>query len=187
MIPQGRRRHARGQLHDWRGTAFVPGATAADFENLMRDFSAYPQNFSPEVLEARVLAQEGDRFRVEMRVRQRHVITVTMETTYEITFGRLDARHGFSTSRSSGISEIDGRCGAERFMSPREDHGFLWRLNSYWSYEERDGGLYMQIESVSLTRSAPAGLGWALGPMSTAFRASRWNSLWGRPATRCGR
>jgi hypothetical protein len=40
----------------------------------------------------------------------------------------------------------------------------MWRLNTYWSYEERDGGLYMQIESVSLTRSIPSGLGWALGP-----------------------
>ena len=26
-------------LHHWRGTAFVPGATGADFERLMRDFA----------------------------------------------------------------------------------------------------------------------------------------------------
>jgi hypothetical protein len=37
-------------------------------------------------------------------------------------------------------------------------------LNTYWSSEERDGGLYMQIESVSLTRSIPAGFAWAIGP-----------------------
>jgi len=49
-------------------------------------------------------------------------------------------------------------------LSAAEEHGFLWRLNTYWSYEERDGGLYMQIESVSLTRSIPTGLGWAVGP-----------------------
>ena len=40
----------------------------------------------------------------------------------------------------------------------------MWRLNTYWSYEERDGGLYLQIESVSLSRSIPTGLGWAIGP-----------------------
>ncbi len=88
-------------LHDWRGTAFAPGATAADFEQLMRDYNAYPQHFSPQVLEAKVLAQHGDFFRVLMRVRQKHVITVMMDTTYDITYGRLDARHGFSTSRST--------------------------------------------------------------------------------------
>jgi hypothetical protein len=37
-------------------------------------------------------------------------------------------------------------------------------MNTYWSYEERDGGLYLQIESVSLTRSIPTGLGWLIGP-----------------------
>ena len=49
-------------------------------------------------------------------------------------------------------------------MNAAEEHGFLWRQNTYWSYEERDGGLYLQIESVSLSRSIPTGLGWALRP-----------------------
>jgi hypothetical protein len=52
----------------------------------------------------------------------------------------------------------------ERALAPSEDHGFLWRMNTYWSYQERDGGLYTQVESVSLTRSIPAGLGWAIEP-----------------------
>ena len=37
-------------LHHWRGTAFVPGAKASDFERLMQDFKDYPQHFSPQVL-----------------------------------------------------------------------------------------------------------------------------------------
>ena len=40
-------------LHHWRGTAFAAGATAADFERLMRDFDAYPQRFSPQVVQAK--------------------------------------------------------------------------------------------------------------------------------------
>ena len=152
-------------LHHWRGTAFVPGATAADFERLMRDFSAYPRHYAPQVFPARVLAQSGDRYQVTMRVRQKHVITVVMDTAYDVTFGRLDAQHGFSVSRSTQIAEIDDAGTAhERALSAAEEHGFLWRLNTYWSCEERDGGLYMQIESVSLTRSIPTGLGWAIGP-----------------------
>lgn len=152
-------------LHHWRGTAFVAGAKAADFERLMKDFNAYPRVYSPQVVQARVLAQHDDHSQVLMRVRQKHVITVVLDTTYDITFGRLDAQHGYSLSRSTRISEIEspGTC-KERALSPKEEHGFLWRLNTYWSYEERDGGLYMQIESVSLTRSIPAGLGWVIGP-----------------------
>jgi hypothetical protein len=152
-------------LHHWRGTAFAPGAKASDFERLMKDFSAYPKHFSPQVLQARVLAQQGDRLQATMRVRQRHVITVVMDTAYDISYGRLDAQQGFSISRSTQINEIDSPgTASERALGPEEEHGFLWRLNTYWSYEERDGGLYMQIESVSLTRSIPTGLGWAVRP-----------------------
>jgi hypothetical protein len=152
-------------LHHWRGTAFAPGATAADFERLMEDFNAYPQRFSPQVLQAKVVTQQGDRFQAVMRVRQRHILTVVMDTAYDIVFGRLDARRGYSISRSTQISEIASPgTAAERTLAPGEEHGFLWRMNTYWSYEERDGGLTMQIESVSLTRSIPTGLGWAIGP-----------------------
>ena len=152
-------------LHHWRGTAFVPGAKAADFERLMRDFNSYPQHFSPQVQRARVVTQQGDHLQAEMRVRQRHVITVVMDISYDIAFARFDAQHGSSISRSTRISEIDAAgSSAERALEPSQQHGFLWRLNTYWSYEERDGGLAMQIESVSLTRSIPTGLGWAVGP-----------------------
>ena len=152
-------------LHHWRGTAFAPGAKAADFERLMKDFNAYPQHFSPQVVQAKILTQQGDHFQASMRVRQKHVITVVMDTSYDITFGRLDALHGYSISRSTRIAEIDSPgTSRERALNSGEEHGFLWRLNTYWSYEERDGGLYMQIESVSLTRSIPTGLGWAIGP-----------------------
>jgi hypothetical protein len=152
-------------LHHWRGTAFVPGATMAEFERLMQDFSSYPRSFSPQVLRASVLSRQGDRMQVTMRVRQQHILTVVMDTSYDVTFARLDAQHGYSVSRSTRIAEIESRgTSSERVLGPGEEHGFLWRMNTYWSYEERDGGLLMQIESVSLTRSIPRGLGWAVRP-----------------------
>ncbi len=152
-------------LHHWRGTAFAAGAKAADFERLMKDFNAYPEHFPPQVLRAKTLSQRGDRFEAVMRVRQKHIVTVVMDTAYDIAFGQLDVQHGYSISRSTKISEIDSPgTESERVLKPDEEHGFLWKLNTYWSYEERDGGLYMQIESVSLTRSIPTGLGWAVGP-----------------------
>jgi hypothetical protein len=163
-------------LHHWRGTAFAPGATAADFERLLSDFNAYPIHFSPEVTQAKLVSpgspacglgtlgcsENGNHLQAAMRIRQRHVITVLMDTAYDITFGQLDAHHGYSISRSTSISELDPK--TNRALSPTEEHGFLWRLNTYWSYEERDGGLYLQIESVSLTRAIPTGLGWVIGP-----------------------
>ena len=156
-------------LHHWRGTAFVPNAQAADFERLMKDFNTYPKHFSPEVTQGKVLSERDDNgvdhISATMRVRQKHVLTVVMDMTYDVSFARLDAQHGYSSSRSTRVAEI-GSAGTskERVLSDDEEHGFLWRLNTYWSYEEGDGGLYMQIESISLTRSIPTGLGWAIKP-----------------------
>lgn len=168
LTPAGGKELPGALLHDWRGTAFAPGATAADFERLMRNFSGYPQHFAPQVVEAKLTQQvdhDSNHFQATMRVRQKHVLTVVMDTTYDIAWGRLDAQHGYSISRSTRIAEIDAPGTAqEHALSAGEDHGFLWRLNTYWSYQERDGGLYLQVESVSLSRSIPRGLGWVVGP-----------------------
>lgn len=143
-------------LHHWRGTAFVYGAKAADFERLLKDFDDYPRYFAPDVLQAKSLSKHDENFLVWMRLREKHVVTVTLDSTYDVSFGRLDTTLGYSTSRSLRISEVNAPAGAL--------NGLLWRLNTYWGYEERDGGLYIQIESVSLTRSIPSGLAWAVGP-----------------------
>jgi hypothetical protein len=152
-------------LHHWRGTAFAPGAKVADFERLMRSLGAYPRIFSPQVLQARTLLTDGDHVQAWMRVRQHHVITVVMDSTYDIHFLRLDAQHGYSISHSMRIDEIAAPgTPSEHVLQPKDEHGFLWRMNTYWSYEERDGGLYLQIEVISLTRSVPTGLGWMVEP-----------------------
>jgi hypothetical protein len=45
----------------------------------------------------------------------------------------------------------------------------LWRLNTYWRLLERDGGTYLQCESISLSRGIPTGLGWLVGPFVTSI------------------
>jgi hypothetical protein len=152
-------------LHHWRARAFVAGARAADVERVLRDVAAYPRVYAPEVERARATAEPGDRMRIAMRVRQKHVLTVVLDTDYDVEFGRLDAGHGWSWSRSTRVAEIAGPGTAhERVLGPQEDHGFLWRQNTYWTWAEADGGLYLQLESVSLSRAIPTGLGWAVGP-----------------------
>jgi hypothetical protein len=160
MVPAGDGVVPGAMLHHWRGTAFLAGVSRGEFERVLKDFGAYPRVFAPEVLSARVLGGSGDHVQVMMRVRQRHVITVVMDTSYDVTF-----RLGESVSRSTRVEEI-AAAGTrdERALSAAEEHGFLWRQNTYWSYAERDGGLVVQVESVSLSRAIPKGLGWAVGP-----------------------
>ena len=151
-------------LHHWRGTAFIRGGTEAGWERVMRDYGAYPRVYAPEVLGAKVVGGEGDRVQVWMRVRQEHVLKVVLDATYAVSFGRA-GRRGWSASRSMGIQEMAGvGTERERALTGGEEHGFLWRLNTYWRCEERDGGVYVRVETVSLSRAIPRGLGWAVGP-----------------------
>lgn len=160
LSPDSASQPAGALIHHWRGAAFVPGATAARFQRLLGDFESYPGVFSPQVSRARVLGRNSGATELELRLVQKHVLTVVLDTTYEVRAGP-----GWSIARSTSIREID-RAGTpqEHALPPSQDHGFLWRLNTYWTYREADGGLYLQIETVSLTRSIPSGLGWAVRP-----------------------
>jgi hypothetical protein len=40
----------------------------------------------------------------------------------------------------------------------------MYRLNTYWRFLERDGGTYIQCESLTLSRDVPFALGWIIRP-----------------------
>jgi len=85
----------------------------------------------------------------------------------------------FSDSHSTKIAQLDNPdTPQERERPVGEDSGFLWRLNSYWRYEEADGGVYVECESVSLSRAIPFGFGWIIGSyVESVPRESLENTL----------
>jgi hypothetical protein len=46
-----------------------------------------------------------------------------------------------------------------------QDRGFLWRLNSYWRYEQVEGGVIVELESLTLSRDVPMGLRLVVEPL----------------------
>ena len=50
-------------------------------------------------------------------------------------------------------------------LPPDTGYGFLWRLYSYWKFQERDSGVYIECRAISLTRDVPLGLGWIIEPI----------------------
>jgi len=41
----------------------------------------------------------------------------------------------------------------------------MWRLYTYWRVEEKDGGIYLQNESIALSRTVPFLLAWLVDPL----------------------
>jgi hypothetical protein len=167
--PRNRRgdvRVAAGLIHDWVGAVYIPRATVEQVLALVRDYDRHRNTYSPEVVESRILSHQGDDFSVYMRLLKRKGITVVLDTEHEIHYERISNRFWESRSRSTRIVEI-ARAGRpyEHPVASGKDHGFLWRLNSYWRFREEDGGTYVECEAVSLSRTVPAGLAWLIEPI----------------------
>ena len=93
-------------------------------------------------------------------------ITEVVNTDQTANFYPLSATRMITRSFSTRIAEVKdpGKPG-ERELEPREDRGIIWRLNTYWRLEEKDGGVYVECQTISLTRAAPPGLGWLVNPI----------------------
>jgi hypothetical protein len=154
-----------GLIHDWVGTVFIPGVSLPETLATLQDYDRDAEFYARQVVRAKLLSHTGDTFRVFLRLKETHGITVVLDTEYEIRYFNLDDRHAASQSHSTKILEVENAGSAkERARAVGDDHGFLWRLYSYWRFYEADGGVYVQCNAISLTRDVPAGLGWMVGP-----------------------
>jgi len=154
-----------GFIHDWTGITFVPGVTLQRTLSALQDYDRDADYYRPTVLRSKLLSHEGNSFRVFLRLKETHVLTVVLDTEYEIQYLVLDSTHAASISHSARITEIENAgTPQERSTSPKDNHGFLWRLNSYWRFYQADGGVYIQCNAISLTRDIPVGLGWLVAP-----------------------
>jgi hypothetical protein len=152
-------------LHHWVGAALVPGATPVDMLRLLRDYAHLPSNYAPQILSARVLEQRKDTARLAIRLQERKVITIVIDAEYEVESGLIDADRGFGYSRGRHFWEVDSPgTPHEHRRKEGNDDGFLWRLNSYWTFSRVPEGLRIQCEAVSLTRDVPFGLDWLIQP-----------------------
>lgn len=154
-----------GLIHDWLGTVFIPNTTVAQVVAFVKDYNHTAQHYSPDVVQSRLVSRNGNDFHVFMRLRQHKVVTVVLDTEYDVHYGMIDAAHQYSISRSTRVSEIaDPGSPIEHALPSGKDHGFLWRLNSYWAFEQAPDGVFVQCEAISLTRDIPSGLKWLVGP-----------------------
>lgn len=155
-----------GLIHHWIGTVFLPGVTYDRYLEFVQQYDRHQEYFKPDVQQSRLLERNGDFFRVFFRFyKKKAMITTVHDTEHDIRYFRLSPARGGAVTRTTKVFDVEnpGKDN-ERHRAPEDDRGFLWRLDTWWRFEERDGGLYVQCESVSLTRSIPTGLGWLVGP-----------------------
>jgi len=168
--PSGKEINAPGGLiHHWVGDTFIPGLSVRQVLDFVEDYDNH-QNAYPEVVRSHLTSREGNDFKIALRLRYKKIITITLNTEHDVRYTELDPTHWYSRSASTRIAEVKNAGSPDESEKPvGHDGGFLWRINSYWGFEERDGGVYVECESVSLTRDIPTGLGWLVRPFVTGI------------------
>jgi len=150
-----------GLIEDWIGAVFIPGAKLATTLAVAQDYPHHKDYYKPEVVDTALRHHDGNDFAVYMRiVKSKLFLTDVLNTEHEIHFAPLDPKRWYSISRATRVAEVSNPGKPdERELPVGKDRGLLWRLNGYWYFEEKDAGVYLQCESITLTRDVPFGMG----------------------------
>ena len=170
-----------GLVQDWLGTMFIPGATIAQVKAVLQDYENYKNYYQPKVIESRQTGHTGDEYDIFLRLYEKNLLTVVLNTNYHVRYSALDPQHLSVASHSTRIAEVKplSKSYSDEYP-PGNDTGFLWRLNSYWRFEAADGGVYAECEAISLSRDIPLGLGFLLKSLLESFpKESMQNTLRG--------
>jgi len=147
-----------GLIHDWLGVGFVPNAKIEDIIRVVRDYDRYKEIYQPGVIDSISRGTDGVKDLFSMRLVNKSVVAKTaLDTECEASYFRVDDRHWYGVSNTTRILEVD-KFGTPEQRTLPEDHGtgLIWRLSSITRLEERDGGVYAELEAIALSRDIPA-------------------------------
>ncbi|HSY13709.1 MAG TPA: hypothetical protein VK976_16070 [Verrucomicrobiae bacterium] len=155
-----------GLIHDWVGAAFVSDATVERALALVQNYDNHKNIYQPEVMDSRLISHEGNDFKIFLRLLKKKIITVVLDTDHDVHYSEVEPKRWVCRSFTTRIAEVeDAGTPKEKILQPDTGYGFLWRLYSYWKFDEKNNGLTVECRAISLTRDIPTGLGWIIEPI----------------------
>jgi hypothetical protein len=155
-----------GLIHDWIGVLFIPDASLAQTLAVVQDYDNQQNIYKPEIRHSKLLNRNGDNFKVFLQFHKKSFVTVVINADFDINYERFGTNRAVSRSYSTRLAEVENAGQTDERELPVDDaHGYLWRLYSYWRFEEKDGGVYVQLESIGLSRAVPVIIGWLVNPL----------------------
>ena len=174
--PQVPKRVTSGLIHHWIGAVFIPKIKMDDVLSVTRRYERYSEYFRPVVLDAKPICRAASEDRFSLLLMNKSVLKKTaLDGEYQTRYFQLSTERSYSISYATRIQEIDGYGQpAERKLPDGAGSGYIWRITSLTRLEQRDGGVYLEIEAIVLSRDIPAAFRWFVAPI--VRRVSR-NSL----------
>jgi hypothetical protein len=156
-----------GLIHDWAGAIFIPNTSIGDVMRVIRDYDHYQAIYHPNVVGSKPIEMSECEDHFSMVIMNKSFFAKSaLDSDYRSAFIRVDDEHWYSTTETTRVQEVADYAAASQSLLP-EGHGtgIIWRLYSFARYEERDGGVYIELEAIALSRDIPATLHWVVDPM----------------------
>jgi len=148
------------------GAAFIPGASIPQILTVLQDYDNHKNVYKPDVRQSKLLEHSGTQFKIYLQLQRKLLVTVVVDANFDVQYTLLGTTRATSKTYSTRIAEVANPGKADQHELPvGSDHGYLWRLYSYWRIEEKDAGAYIEVESVGLSRSVPWVLAWLVNPL----------------------
>jgi hypothetical protein len=155
-----------GMIHHWVAAVFIRGATLGQAVGVLQDYDSHQELYKPQVRQSKLLEKNGDQSKIFLQFFNTQGATVVLDAIFDVTDTQFNSTEHQIVSRSTRIAELEnaGKPG-EHELPVGKDHGYMWRLYSYWRIEQKDGGVYVQNESIALTRTISILIAWLVGPL----------------------
>jgi hypothetical protein len=161
----------KGLIHHWVGVIFIPQTTLQQTLAVMQDYDNHENIYKPDVRRSKLLHRDGNDFKVYLQFYRKTIVTVVLNAEFDVRYFPVDAARVHSRAYSTRIAELKNPDRPDEREKPvGKDRGFLWRLHTYWRFQEKDGGVYIQLESIGLSRGVPMLLRWLINPIIKRIR-----------------
>ncbi|MGB6429697.1 MAG: hypothetical protein WBF06_03875 [Candidatus Acidiferrales bacterium] len=157
-----------GLIHDWVGTMFLPNVTLDQVVGVLGDYDHYSDFYKPFVAKSAVLERNGDDETVTLVMVQRAFsVTAAVETDNDVRIVRVDANRAYVVSNAVRVQEIADYGEPNEHVYPEDQRpGYIWREVGVTRLEQRDGGVYVEIETIALSRGIPWAFRWLIEPLT---------------------
>lgn len=159
-------------IHDWIGAVFIPDTSLEKTLAVLQDYDRHKTIYR-DVLDSKLISRTGNDFKYyRLRQLKKGIIDGVFRTEFEAHYRQIDTRRWICRTRSTLIAEVEnyGKPN-QRQLPPGRGSGYLWRLNGYWRLEQRDNGVYLECEAISMTRGLPPVVGAMFAPAMRSLEA----------------
>jgi hypothetical protein len=156
-----------GLIHDWTATVFIPDTDTEHVLGMLRDYHRYKALFRPLVLNAKRTGGDVDEDRFSMTwVRKSLFASTALTGEYDSRFVKVDEDRWYSITRSTCLRQIVNLGHRDqRVLAPGSGNGYVWRVWTSVRYAQRDGGVYIEVEALVLSRDIPSSARWFVDPL----------------------